>query len=79
MAYVGTKFQCSQDNSTWTDIYEVEGDIHQGKNIYKIPSITDFSCRYFRAIETSDPLQGYCMFAEISIFGYKYYKEDPDF
>jgi IPT/TIG domain len=62
------KFQGSQDGSTWTDIFTVGEEIHEGWNYHNYPAGQELKYRFYRFFGL-----GYysCMVGEVSLRGYE--------
>ena len=62
------KFQGSANGSTWTDIFVVGQEIHEGWNYYNYPAGQELKYRYYRFYGTT---WGSCIVGEISLRGYE--------
>jgi hypothetical protein len=61
-------FQGSQTGTTWTNLFTVGEEIHEGWNYYNFASGQELKNRYFRFYGTST---GSCLVGELSIRGYE--------
>ena len=58
-------FQVSNDNSSWTDFYQIDNSVHTGWNSYLSQDTNTY--KYVRFTNT---LSSGCNLAEIEIYGY---------
>jgi len=66
-SYVGiTKFQGSQDGVTYTDIFTVGEEIHEGWNYYSFNDNNDLKYRYYRVYGAS---KSACAIGELKLRG----------
>jgi hypothetical protein len=61
-------FQGSMDNVTYTKIFTVGEEIHEGWNYYTYPSGSELKYRYYRFYGTS---AGSCVVGEIKLRGFE--------
>jgi hypothetical protein len=69
------KFQGSSDGATWTDIFIVGEEIHEGWNYYNYPEGEELKYRYYRFFGTG---YGSCVVGEISFRGYEVIDSSTD-
>lgn len=79
--YVNTTFEASADNVTWDALFTVTGTIHHAYNIWRPDSTPNKNTkiyRYVRARHTgyNNTPTANCQWSELSIFGYRYFKQE---
>jgi hypothetical protein len=62
------RFEASQDGKTWTTIFTVGEEIHEGWNYYNYPAGKELKYRYYRFF---GPSYGSCVVGEVSLRGYE--------
>ena len=69
------KFQGSSNGATWTDIFTVGQEIHEGWNYQNYEAGKELKYRYYRFFGSGD---GSCLVGEVSLRGYEVIDDTAD-